>query len=64
MILISVSVYFIRELFIYNVGLSFKFACIMLQRQLHTNGKKVKVSHSLMTVGAVEVRVPLYLGHS
>ena len=26
--------------------------------------KKVKVSHSLIAVGAVEVRVPLYLGHS
>ena len=25
---------------------------------------KVKVSHSLIAVGAVEVRVPLYLGHS
>ena len=35
-----------------------------------TNGKfiafktKVKVSHSLIAVGAVGVRVPLYLGHS
>ena len=28
------------------------------------NGKKVKVSHSLIAVGAVGVRVPLYLGHS
>ena len=26
--------------------------------------KKVKVSHSLIAVGAVGVRVPLYLGHS
>ena len=26
--------------------------------------KKVKVSHSLTAVGAVGVRVPLYLGHS
>ena len=26
--------------------------------------KKVKVSHSLLAVGAVGVRVPLYLGHS
>ena len=26
--------------------------------------KKVKVSHSLIVVGAVGVRVPLYLGHS
>ena len=26
--------------------------------------KKVKVSHSLITIGAVGVRVPLYLGHS
>ena len=26
--------------------------------------KKVKVSHSLLAVGAVVVRVPLYLGHS
>ena len=26
--------------------------------------KKVKVSHSLIAVGAVRVRVPLYLGHS
>ena len=25
---------------------------------------KVKVSHSLIAVGAVGVRVPLYLGHS
>ena len=25
---------------------------------------KVKVSHSLISVGAVKVRVPLYLGHS
>ena len=25
---------------------------------------KVKVSHSLLAVGAVEVRVLLYLGHS
>ena len=25
---------------------------------------KVKVSHSLLAVGAVGVRVPLYLGHS
>ena len=25
---------------------------------------KVKVSHSLLAVGAVEVRVPLYLGNS
>ena len=29
-----------------------------------TNLVKVKVSHSLMAVGAVGVRVPLYLGHS
>ena len=28
------------------------------------NKVKVKVSHSLITVGAVGVRVPLYLGHS
>ena len=27
------------------------------------NVKKVKVSRSLIAVGAVEVRVPLYLGH-
>ena len=26
--------------------------------------KKVKVSHSLIAVGAVGVRIPLYLGHS
>ena len=26
--------------------------------------KKVKVSHSLIAVGAAGVRVPLYLGHS
>ena len=26
--------------------------------------KKVKVSHSLIAVGAVGVRVPLYLGHT
>ena len=26
--------------------------------------KKVKVSHSLTAVGAVGVRVPLYLGHT
>ena len=26
--------------------------------------KKVKVSHSLIAVGAVRVRVPLYSGHS
>ena len=26
--------------------------------------KKVKVSHSLIAIGAVGVRVPLYLGHS
>ena len=26
--------------------------------------KRVKVSHSLIAVGAVGVRVPLYLGHS
>ena len=26
--------------------------------------KEVKVSHSLIAVGAVGVRVPLYLGHS
>ena len=28
------------------------------------SGLKVKVSHSLIAVGAVGVRVPLYLGHS
>ena len=28
------------------------------------NKVKVKVSHSLIAVGAVGVRVPLYLGHS
>ena len=27
-------------------------------------GKKVKVSHILIALGAVGVRVPLYLGHS
>ena len=27
-------------------------------------GIKVKVSHSLIAVGAAGVRVPLYLGHS
>ena len=26
--------------------------------------KRVKVSHSLIAVGAVGVRIPLYLGHS
>ena len=30
----------------------------------HNVNVKVKVSHSLIAVGAVEVRVPLYLGHS
>ena len=25
---------------------------------------KIKISHSLIAVGAVRVRVPLYLGHS
>ena len=34
----------------------------------HTNAKatlvKVKVSHSILAVGAVGIRVPLYLGHS
>ena len=30
----------------------------------HSYLKKVKVSHRLIAIGAVEVRVPLYLGHS
>ena len=30
----------------------------------HIKKIKVKVSHSLIAVGAVGVRVPLYLGHS
>ena len=32
--------------------------------ELSKKKKKVKVSHSLLAVGAVGVRAPLYLGHS
>ena len=28
------------------------------------NVKRIKISHSLIAVGAVEVRIPLYLGHN
>ena len=32
--------------------------------QFEISVKMVEVSHSLIAIGAVEVRVPLYLGHS
>ena len=41
-------------------GATVLFLCILSDDGL----KKVKVSHSLIAVGAVGVRVPLYLGHS
>ena len=41
------------------------FTVIIALLQIRQFGsKKVKVSHSLMTVGAVGVRVALFLGHS
>ena len=32
--------------------------------QISIKKVKVKISHSLIAVGAVRVKVPLYLGHS
>ena len=45
-----------------------KFYCNFVQNVYneyfqHVCSKMVKVSHSLIPVGAVEIRVPLYLGH-
>ena len=38
--------------------------CCQAKCRFSHKTKKVKVSHSLITVGAVGVRIPLYLGHS
>ena len=34
------------------------------RKYVRDRGKKVKISHSLIAVGAVGFRVPLYLGHN
>ena len=55
-----------------NVLLHFPTYCLVSNIKFYTKCKirrgnrykKVKVSHSLIAVGAVGVRVPLYLGHS
>ena len=63
-----------------HMGITIKILCIGTDRSDQTvqtdqdlhylpfyfwiNKVKVKVSHSLIAVGAVGVRVPLYLGHS